>query len=54
MKKKRNVKEDDDLQAEYDLSKLKGGVRGKHAKQFAAGTNHCHFIARERKGVSNF
>ncbi len=39
MKKKRNAKENDDLQAEYDLSKLKGSVRRKHAEQFAAGTN---------------
>ncbi len=29
----------DDLRPEYDLSKLKGGVRGKYAKQFQQGTN---------------
>ena len=30
---------DDDLRPEYDLSKLKGGVRGKYYRQAAAGTN---------------
>ncbi len=30
---------DDDLRAEYDLSRLKGGVRGKYAKRYKAGTN---------------
>ena len=29
----------DDLRLEYDLSKLKGGVRGKYAKRFQQGTN---------------
>ncbi len=29
----------DDLRPEYDLSKLKGGVRGKYHKQAKAGTN---------------
>lgn len=29
----------DDLRPEYDLSTLKGGVRGKYYKQAAAGTN---------------
>ncbi len=29
----------DDLRSEYDLSKLKGGVRGKYAKRFQQGTN---------------
>ena len=28
-----------DLRPEYDLSKLKGGVRGKYAKRFQQGTN---------------
>lgn len=28
-----------DVRAEYDLSKLTGGVRVKHLKQFKAGTN---------------
>ncbi len=39
MKKKSESKLDDDLRAEYDFSKMKGGVRGKYAKQFHAGTN---------------
>lgn len=30
---------DDDLRPEYDLSQLKGGVRGKYYQQAAAGTN---------------
>ena len=29
----------DDLRPEYDLSRLKGGVRGKYYKQATAGTN---------------
>jgi hypothetical protein len=38
--KKASVKSlDDDLRPEYDLSKLKGGVRGKYYRQAAAGTN---------------
>ena len=39
MKKANNKKSADDLRAEYDLSKLKGGVRGKYAKRFQKGTN---------------
>ncbi len=35
MKKRRS----DDLRPEYDLTQLKGGVRGKYYKQAAAGTN---------------
>jgi len=31
--------EDDDLLPEYDLSQLKGGVRGKHYERYQAGTN---------------
>jgi len=38
MKKADNKKESDDLRLEYDLSKLKGGVRGKYAKRFQKGT----------------
>jgi hypothetical protein len=30
---------DDDLRREYDLSQLKGGVRGKYYRQATAGTN---------------
>ncbi len=29
----------DDLRPEYDFSKMKGGVRGKYAQRFRAGTN---------------
>jgi hypothetical protein len=39
MKKVNNRKSNDDLRPEYDLSKLKGGVRGKYAKRFREGTN---------------
>ncbi len=31
--------EEDDLRPEYDLSQLKGGVRGKHLKRYRAVTN---------------
>ena len=36
---KRNKKKSDELRAEYDFRKLKGGVRGKYAKRFKAGNN---------------
>ena len=39
MKKKPKTELDDDLRPEYDLSKLKGGVRGKYAHRFKEGTN---------------
>ena len=39
MKKASTSKLNDDLQPEYDLSKLKGGVRGKYYRQAVAGTN---------------
>ena len=29
----------DELRREYDLSKLKGGIRGKYTAQYNAGTN---------------
>jgi len=29
----------DDLRPEYDLSALKGGVRGKHLERYRSGTN---------------
>jgi len=36
----RNDKADDELRPEYDLRQLlKGGVRGKYAKRYRAGTN---------------
>jgi hypothetical protein len=39
MKKNNANKTDDDLRPEYNLSKLKGGVRGKHFERYQAGTN---------------
>jgi len=42
MKRALAKKRNDDLRAEYDLSKLKGGVRGKYYRQAAAGTNLNH------------
>jgi len=39
MKKANNKKMTDELRPEYDLAKLKGGVRGKYAKRFKQGTN---------------
>ncbi len=30
---------DDELRPEYDLSKLKGGIKGKYAEQYRLGTN---------------
>ena len=37
--KKAPSKKVDELRPEYDLAKLKGGVRGKHYEQARAGTN---------------
>ena len=39
MKKTPKKELEDDLRPEYDLSKLKGGVRGKYARRFKKGTN---------------
>src|SRR5713226_7786128 len=40
MKKKTEKRErQQDLRSEYDLSKLKGGVRGKYVSRYRAGTN---------------
>lgn len=39
MKKAKTKPFDDELRPEYDLSKLRGGVRGKHFKRYGAGTN---------------
>jgi hypothetical protein len=39
MKRAKNKESKDDLRPEYNLSKLKGGVRGKYAKRFQKGTN---------------
>ena len=37
--KKARSKQEDDLRPEYDVSSLKGGVRGKYFRRFQAGTN---------------
>ena len=37
--KKESTAESNDLRPEYDLSQLKGGVRGKYYRRAAAGTN---------------
>jgi len=39
MRKAAAKRKDDGLRAEYDLSQLKGGVRGKYYQQAVAGTN---------------
>ena len=39
MKKASAKRNNDDLRSEYDLSQLKGGVRGKHYREATAGTN---------------
>jgi hypothetical protein len=39
MKKASTKKNNNDLRPEYDLSKLKGGVRGKYYRKATAGTN---------------
>ena len=36
---KTNRPEDDDLRPEYDFASMKGGVRGKYATRYQAGTN---------------
>ena len=39
MKKNKATREEDELRPEYDLSKLRGRVRGKHLERYRAGTN---------------
>jgi hypothetical protein len=39
MKTDKNQSDDDELRAEYDISKLQGGVRGKYFERYQAGTN---------------
>jgi hypothetical protein len=39
MRKQLAKRRSDDLRPEYDLARLKGGVRGKYYKQAIAGTN---------------
>ena len=38
-KNKSHADDDDELRPEYDLTKLQGGVRGKHYERYQAGTN---------------
>jgi hypothetical protein len=38
-KKTEKTQDTDTLRREYDLSQLKGGVRGKYTERFRAGTN---------------
>jgi len=37
--KKDNRKSTNDMRPEYDFASMKGGVRGKYAKRYRAGTN---------------
>ena len=39
MKNQSTAESNDELRPEYDLSQLKGGVRGKYYRRAAAGTN---------------
>ena len=39
MKTDKVTRTDDELRPEYDLSQLRGGVRGKHFQQYLSGTN---------------
>ncbi|MCD5397452.1 hypothetical protein LR003_00765 [candidate division NPL-UPA2 bacterium] len=42
MRKGSNETMEDDLRSEYDLSALAGGVKGKYAERYKAGTNLVH------------
>ena len=37
--RKDDIESNDDLRPKYDVSALKGGVRGKHLSRYQAGTN---------------
>ncbi|HEX6623292.1 MAG TPA: hypothetical protein VF064_06235 [Pyrinomonadaceae bacterium] len=37
---KARQEQDDEMRPEYDLSQLKGRVRGKYVERYRAGTNH--------------
>lgn len=39
MKKDAEKPKDDELRSEYDLSQLRGGVRGKHMRRYQEGSN---------------
>jgi len=42
MRNKVDTEMNDELRPEYDLSQLKGGVRGKYVQRYNAGTNLVH------------
>jgi hypothetical protein len=50
MKKDELASDDDDLETEYDLSKLRGGVRGKYFVRYRAGTNLALLAPEVRRG----
>ncbi len=49
MKKDDESVQDDDLRPEYDLSELRGGVRGKYLDRYRAGTNLALLTPEVRK-----
>ncbi len=54
MKKKRTDKMTDELRPEYDLRQLlKGGVRGKYAARYRAGTNLVLLAPEVAKAFAN-
>jgi hypothetical protein len=54
MKTQKNNKMNDELRPEYDLGQLlKGGVRGKYAKRYHAGTNLVLLDPDVRKAFRN-
>jgi hypothetical protein len=52
MKNESVAKRSDELRDEYDLSKLKGGVRGKYSRETAAGKNLVTTPKRRRTSAS--
>ena len=42
MRNKVDTEMNDEIRPEYDLSQLKGGVRGKYVQRYNAGTNLVH------------
>jgi hypothetical protein len=49
MKTDSEATQEDDLRPEYDLSTLKGGVRGKHLDRYRAGANLALLAPEVRK-----
>ena len=55
---KKSVEPNDEMRREYDLSKLKPGVRGKYHRRATAGTNlvlidpDVHKVFRSQKAVN--